>query len=364
MRQRPIERPPAATGQKTTVRLSETTRPRYLIGAVVPRERRPSPLSNPIESPRRVSFHRFSDPEAYIAALPLGSARFQAGRIKHYNGTVVSADLGEMGVGQGYAAVSATVHGQVTDRCAFILNALPGPDRILGGRVAPYGTIYHPPSNDSFVTQATGAASSWVALSIAYDDLSAMTVALTGRNLAPTRAAALFNHVPEAALRRMVTLGTQIAHLAENDPGQLLLPAAKAMLSSAMGEALTASLVEGQIEPDLAAAGRHRRIMIQLEAIGEANPGEPLSLAQLCGLLRVNARTLRLITHSFVGMGPTQYLRRHRLNHARRALAEADPRVTSIGDIAAAFDFWESGRFAGLYRATFGEWPSETLRNF
>jgi AraC family ethanolamine operon transcriptional activator len=71
---------------------------------------------------------------------------------------------------------------------------------------------------------------------------------------------------------------------------------------------------------------------------------------------------LRLITHEFVGMGPTQYLRLERLNRVKRALAESDPRIASVGDIAAEYGFWESGRFAALYRATFGEGPRDTLR--
>jgi AraC family ethanolamine operon transcriptional activator len=43
-------------------------------------------------------------------------------------------------------------------------------------------------------------------------------------------------------------------------------------------------------------------------------------------------------------------------------LVEGDPRIASVGDIAAEHGFWESGRFAALYRATFGEGPKDTLR--
>ena len=78
-------------------------------------------------------------------------------------------------------------------------------------------------------------------------------------------------------------------------------------------------------------------------------------------MLGVNARTLRLITHEFVGMGPVQYLRLHRLNRVRLALARSNPRLVSVGDVAGMYGFWESGRFAAIYRATFGESPSETL---
>ena len=120
------------------------------------------------------------------------------------------------------------------------------------------------------------------------------------------------------------------------------------MISGLIGQALTACLLDGRVEQDLAAAGKRRRIMARLEEIGETHFHEPLTLAELCAALGVNARTLRLITHEYVGMGPTQYLRMHRVNRVRSALAAADPRLASVGDIAAEYGFWESGRFAAF----------------
>ena len=50
------------------------------------------------------------------------------------------------------------------------------------------------------------------------------------------------------------------------------------------------------------------------------------------------------------------------MNAVRRALASSDPRQTRVADIAMHYGFWELGRFAGAYRAMFGELPSATLR--
>jgi hypothetical protein len=44
------------------------------------------------------------------------------------------------------------------------------------------------------------------------------------------------------------------------------------------------------------------------------------------------------------------------------ALCAANPRTTTVTDIATAYGFFELGRFAGRYRNTFGEVPSRTLR--
>jgi AraC family ethanolamine operon transcriptional activator len=212
---------------------------------------------------------------------------------------------------------------------------------VLGGRVAPFGTLYHPASNDSYVSRSTNAVSEWLSLSIPYHEIAAFTAALTGRDLTPPRSDALYARTPEPALQRLIRLSGRIRRITEHDATRLTRPAAKRALSGLIGQALTAC---------------------RLEEIGETNVHAPLTLAELCAALGVNARTLRLITHEYVGMGPTQYLRMHRLNRVRRALAVADPRRASIGDIAAEYGFWESGRFAAFYRATFGEAPTATLR--
>jgi AraC family ethanolamine operon transcriptional activator len=272
------------------------------------------------------------------------------------------AEFGGFMFRQGYTSMAPTVRGQISERCVFLLETLPGPDRIMAGRVTPVGTLYHPASNDLYLSQSTGAAAEWTSLSIPYQEVTGITVALTGRDLAPPQSAALWAHAPPLALQRLIRLSKRIRWIAEHDPTRLLRPAARTMLAGLMGQALTACLLQGRLEPEFITGGRRRRIMGRLEEIGETRIHDPPTLAELCAALDVNARTLRLITHESAGMGPTQYLRLHRLNHVRRALAAADPRVASIGDIAAEYGFWESGRFAAVYRATFGETPTDTLR--
>jgi AraC family ethanolamine operon transcriptional activator len=307
-------------------------------------------------------FSRFSEPEEYVASLSLASARFQTRLVSPYSAAVMRADFGHFMFGQGDASMAATVHGHISDRCLFMLDTIPGPDRVLGGRVAPFGTLYHPASNDSYVSRSTGAASEWASLNIPYHELTAITVALTGRDLTPPRSTSVFAHASPRALQRLIRLSARIRRIAEHDVVRLTRPAARAVISGLLGQALTACLLDGRVEQDLAAAGRRRRIMARLEEIGETHFHAPLTLAELCAALGVNARTLRLITHEYVGMGPTQYLRMHRVNRVRSALAAADPSVASVGDIAAEYGFWESGRFAAFYRATFGEAPTDTLR--
>ena len=85
---------------------------------------------------------------------------------------------------------------------------------------------------------------------------------------------------------------------------------------------------------------------------------EPLTVADLCQMLGVSLRTLQNCFQATWGMGPLQWLTTLRLNAVRRRLRQA----ASVTEAATEFGFWHFGRFAGDYRALFGELPSQTLQ--
>lgn len=100
-----------------------------------------------------------------------------------------------------------------------------------------------------------------------------------------------------------------------------------------------------------------RRAQEALRAVANEPPSIPL----LCEALGVNERTLFYAFQEYLGMSPKRYLKIHRLTQVRHALLVSGPDA-NVGDVAACFGFFEPGRFAGEYRALFGELPSETLR--
>ena len=92
------------------------------------------------------------------------------------------------------------------------------------------------------------------------------------------------------------------------------------------------------------------------------NIDEPVTIAELSRLAGVSERTLRAAFRQSLGLSPKQYTIAQRLRAAREALQAADPKTTTVTDVAMAYGFFELGRFAGRYRLAFGELPSATLR--
>ena len=97
------------------------------------------------------------------------------------------------------------------------------------------------------------------------------------------------------------------------------------------------------------------------EAFIEANCHEPLELLDIANAVGVSARTLRDGFQQFRGVSPMQYVRQLRLERARDALRAA-PLDVRVAEIALDCGFAHLGRFAMVYKAMFGESPSETLR--
>src|SRR5262245_9492218 len=92
-----------------------------------------------------------------------------------------------------------------------------------------------------------------------------------------------------------------------------------------------------------------------------AHLSEPIDLERLASVAGVRPRTLETHFRTFLGTTPLGWVRRMRLAQTRRELERARTDAT-VTDIALASGFTQLGRFAGNYRAVFGEAPSTTLR--
>jgi AraC-like DNA-binding protein len=113
--------------------------------------------------------------------------------------------------------------------------------------------------------------------------------------------------------------------------------------------------------PHAATGGGRRLVVRQAEEFFQTHMGEPVSIAQLSATANVSERSLRNAFYRIYTTSPKRYLRLWQLHQVRNALGSPERTDATVTDIATLYGFYELGRFAGAYKALFGEAPSETL---
>jgi AraC-like DNA-binding protein len=102
-------------------------------------------------------------------------------------------------------------------------------------------------------------------------------------------------------------------------------------------------------------------IVRRVGAFCRRHVGEPLSIAQLSSVAGVSERSLRNAFYDVFTTSPKRYLKLWQLHQVRRALRAVTGEEDTVTDVATLHGFYELGRFAGEYKALFGEAPSQTL---
>lgn len=90
---------------------------------------------------------------------------------------------------------------------------------------------------------------------------------------------------------------------------------------------------------------------------------EPIAIPDVAAAARISVRSLQALFRRHLGVSPVEHLHAIRLEGARKELLRGTGGdCGSVRAVAERWGFGNSGRFARLYRARFGERPSETLR--
>ena len=92
-------------------------------------------------------------------------------------------------------------------------------------------------------------------------------------------------------------------------------------------------------------------------------PAPTSSLDTLCQIAKTSERTLQYAFKERYGIPPNVYIKRWKLNTARRCLIQSDPAVATVQDIAMSLGFFHFGQFSADYRKLFAELPSTTLES-
>lgn len=107
--------------------------------------------------------------------------------------------------------------------------------------------------------------------------------------------------------------------------------------------------------------GNEARLVCCANEYMRANFHEPLRISDIAMAAGVGARQLQAAFKAVTGRTPWDHLTAIRLEQARHCLLE-NTKKSSVSGIALDCGFTHLGRFSTLYRATYNEAPSETLR--
>ncbi len=198
-----------------------------------------------------------------------------------------------------------------------------------------------------------------VVLTLEANDLTRAAFALTGRDLTLTSG---------KVLRPPAGLGTRLSSVIEaalrvsaKMPDAFASPRAAHALGATLLRLMVMCLVHGEARPESGPQHRRATIAGKFAAEIEANLDRPLLIPDVCRTIGVPERTLRSLCQEQLGMSPYQFLALRRLHLVRQTLLRSDGHSTTVTEIITNHGIWEFGRFAGSYKALFGESPSATL---
>jgi AraC-like DNA-binding protein len=282
----------------------------------------------------------------------LGRGRFEA--------KVIRIDLGCLHVRRLSDNLPRIAHmSDVPEEAIISFRTEPGPRLMRDGVEMATTNIIWRRSDGSYFLKSDGLAS-WGACLLRLEDLVSLGEALVGRDLTSPKDALTITP-PPAALEKLQRLHAAAGQLAEDAPAVIAHPEVARSLEQALIEAMIDCLGTGEYGKDRSAVRQHAAIMRRFHQAVEEKPDEALFIPELCREIGSTARTLQICCQEHLGVSPTRYLLLRRMHLARRDLQESASTATTVTEIATRYGFWQFGRFAGEYKALFGELPSTVL---
>ncbi|MBB5829598.1 helix-turn-helix domain-containing protein [Micromonospora carbonacea] len=287
---------------------------------------------------------------AVPTGLPLRHDRWNAGAFC-IDDISISLDLRVQAEPLGYVLLAAPRRGCFGHRCD-------GVDELIGpGEV---GVLYQPDLPGSSWSSDLDVTSVLLDLSL-FDQVARVD---PDRPLTPLRFASFRSVCADAQWRwRQTVRYAESVIAAGGAPGAspLVLGGLGRLLAAATLAAFPSNAVVADRPCDRADA--HAGTLRRAIAFIESAAGTDIGLVDIARAAATTPRAVQLAFRSQLGTTPLAYLRRVRLDLARRDLTRAVPGDgVSVAAVAARWGFADPRRFAARYLATYGELPGRTLR--
>jgi AraC-like DNA-binding protein len=231
--------------------------------------------------------------------------------------------------------------------------------RWRGTEMQPGDIMFH--SLGERLHHTTFGASIWSLITLDPVQLDDYSRALFEKPLAPPAEGRMLRP-PKRDAKRLRRLHAQACRLAETKPKILAHPEVARAIEKDLIHALVTCLIEAKVNEEGAAKRHHALVMMRLEEVLAEHLAGLHHMSELCERVGVSERTLRSSCLEFLAVSPARYVLLRRLKAVHRALRDGDPNSANVADLARLHGFTQPGRFAGVYRAAFGENPSTTLQ--
>lgn len=151
-----------------------------------------------------------------------------------------------------------------------------------------------------------------------------------------------------------------VATLASADTAQQPLIAAGManLLAGAVLECYPSNLTEQDPAGDLTVPDTLREAVSFIHR----HTSEDIGINDVADAVHLTPRAVQYLFRRQLDTTPTEYMRHVRLGHAHQELVAATPAASTVTEIAQRWGFAHTGRFAVLYRQTYGQSPHTTLR--
>lgn len=106
----------------------------------------------------------------------------------------------------------------------------------------------------------------------------------------------------------------------------------------------------------------HTRLFERVERHIESRIKQDITVGQLAQFAGLSERSLYQLFRQHARMSPRNFIRHKKLEHVYATLMDPAVRVASVTAVALDYGFTHLGRFAELYKASFGTLPSESLK--
>jgi AraC-like DNA-binding protein len=308
-----------------------------------------------------ISVASFDDPQSFQNAIRRGQFEVLPTVRGDFRSELVRVDFDTVWMQRASESLPLIHHGAVSaDRVIVVL--LPEPDsaamRYCGLDFGAHDIVVN---GSEMITLASGAPSGWASMSLEPKAFAQASEAITGHEIFRPSVTHIVRPAPDV-LQRLSALHRATAELARTNPALLAMPEVARAFETQLTEMMVRSIGQGASVRVPTATVRQRTIISRLDEFLQMRREQPVYLVDICKAVGVSERTLRTACQEQFGASPTRYLWLRRMYLARRRLAEAEARSTSVTEVAMANGFWELGRFATEYRSLFGETPSTTLR--